>query len=99
MIGQTAPINHTRDGLPFSGTVITNRKQTDAAQGIFQPVPKRMVIDKGNAIDTIRNRTNNQPTALPPRGKGAIALPPEVTNRMMAKINDPNFRKRIRNWK
>ena len=92
MIGQTAPINHTRDGLPFTGTVTTNAVQTKAAQGIFQPVPKRMVIDRGNTVDTIRNRLNNQPTALPPivkdlgqkRGRGIKPMTAEENAKLYA---------------
>ena len=60
MIGQTAPINHTRDGLAFTGTITPNTVRTQAAQGIFQPVPRVMKIDRGNTVDTIRNQRNNR---------------------------------------
>ena len=56
MIGQTAPINHTRDGLPFTGTVITNQKQSEAAKNIFQPVRSRLRIDRANSVNTLRNQ-------------------------------------------
>ena len=67
MLGQTAPINHTRDGLPFTGTVTTNQKQSVAAQGIFQPVISRSRTDRGNTVDTIRNQYKGKPTGLPGR--------------------------------
>ena len=37
MIGQTSPINHTRDGLAFPQTVTPNTPVTAAPQGIWRP--------------------------------------------------------------
>ena len=60
MLGQTAPVNHTRDGLPLTGTVTPNKVQMEAAKNIFQPVPSKLKIDQANSVDTIANRLNNR---------------------------------------
>ena len=96
MIGQTAPINHTRDGLALSGTITTNRIPTEASKNIFQPVPSRLKIDQANSVDTIRNRLNNQPTALPRRNYGIRPMPPGFDPKQ---FNESlrKFQERIRN--
>lgn len=53
MLGQTAPIRHTRDGLPFKGMITPNTPRTEAAQKIFQPVREVEKIEK--MPDKIKN--------------------------------------------